>query len=124
MAQHAGEYEMSRMLWTSTYESTHDDQIKENAVEHLRSLHVDEDVTHLQEAVTRFGERTGRVPASMYELAAAEGWRGLPADPDGHPYKLDKEGRVLVEHPHDFAFITRGVPPGYKALPPKFHSKQ
>ena len=124
MAQHAGEYETARMLWRSTYESTHDDLIQQNAIEHLRCLRVDEDVTHLQDAVTRFGQRTGRLPASMYELAVAEGWRGFPADPDGHPYKLDREGRVLVEHPQDFPFIIKGVPPGYKALPPKFRSKK
>ena len=65
-------------------------------MEHLRALRVDEDVTHLQEAVTRFGERTGRLPASMAELAAAEHLPGIPVDPDGHPYKLTPEGRVEV----------------------------
>src|SRR5271170_3569653 len=55
MAQHAGEYETARMLWTATYQTTQDQQIKENAVEHLRALRVDEDVQRLQPAVTRFG---------------------------------------------------------------------
>ena len=35
MAQHAGEYQTARMLWSATYESTQDKQIKENAIEHL-----------------------------------------------------------------------------------------
>src|SRR5271156_3807291 len=73
MAQHAGAYETARMLWSATYQTAQDEQIKQNAVEHLRALRVDEDVQHLQEAVTRFGERTGRLPASMAELVAAEG---------------------------------------------------
>ncbi len=121
MAQHAGEYGTARMLWTATYQTTQDQQIKQNAVEHLRALRVDEEVQHLQEAVTRFGERTGRLPASMSELLAAEGLAGTPVDPDGHPYKLTPEGRVEVRVPDDFPFATKGLPPGYKTVP-KFHA--
>ena len=121
-AQHAGEFETSRTLWTGTLATTRDKQIRQNAIEHLRCLKVDEDVSTLQAAVTRFGQRTGRLPFSMHELAAAEGWRGLPVDPDGHPYHLDSEGRVLVAHPDDFPFATRGLPPNYKPIP-KFHDK-
>jgi hypothetical protein len=123
MAQHAGDYETARMLWSATYQTTEDQQIKQNAVEHLRALRVDEDVEHLQEAVTRFGERTGRLPASMTELMAAEGFAGTPVDPDGHPYILTPEGRIEVRVPDDFAFVTKGLPPGYKPQP-KFHSQQ
>jgi tetratricopeptide (TPR) repeat protein len=123
MAQHAGEYETARMLWSATYQTTQDKQIRDNAVEHLRALRVDEDVQHLQEAVTRFGERTGRLPLSMAELVAAEGLAGTPVDPDGHPYKLTPEGRVELRVPDDFAFATKGLPPGYKPQP-KFHSQQ
>jgi hypothetical protein len=123
MAQHAGEYETARMLWSATFQTTQDKQIKDNAVEHLRALRVDEDVKHLQEAVTRFGERTGRLPASMAELAAAEKLSGTPVDPDGHPYRLTSEGRVEIRVPDDFPFATRGLPPGYKP-PSKFHTLQ
>jgi tetratricopeptide (TPR) repeat protein len=121
MAQHAGEYETARMLWSATYQTTQDDQIKQNAVEHLRALRVDEDVQHLQEAVTRFGERTGRLPTSMSELVTAEDVGGIPVDPDGHSYKLTPEGRVELRVPDDFPFATNGLPPGYKAVP-KFHA--
>jgi tetratricopeptide (TPR) repeat protein len=123
MAQHAGEYETARMLWSTTYQTTQDAQIKENAVEHLRALRVDEDVKRLQEAVTRCGERTGRLPASMAELAAREGLAGTPVDPDGHPYKLTPEGRVEIRVPDDFPFATKGLPPGYKPAP-KYHQLQ
>jgi hypothetical protein len=123
MAQHAGEYQTARMLWSATYQTTQDQQIKDNALEHLRALRVDEDVAHLQQAVTRFGERTGRLPATIAELAAAEGLAGIPADPDGHPYKLTPEGRVEVRVPDDFPFATKGLPPGYKPGP-KSHPAQ
>ena len=117
MAEHAGEYQTARMLWSATYQTTQDQQIKDNALEHLRALRVDEDVERLQQAVTRFGQRTGHLPTSMSELVAAEGLAGTPADPDGHPYKLTPEGRVEVRVPDDFPFATKGLPPGYKPVP-------
>ncbi len=121
MAQHAGEYRTAEMLWSATYQTTQDQQIKQNAVDHLRALRVDQDVEHLQDAVTRFGERTGRLPASMAELAAAEGLAGTPVDPDGDPYRLTSEGRIEVREPDDFPFASKGLPPGYKPSP-KFHA--
>jgi tetratricopeptide (TPR) repeat protein len=123
MAQHAGEFETSRLLWSGTLATAREKQIRQNAIEHLRDLKVDEDVTQLQNAVTRFGQRTGRLPSSMQEVLAAEGIRGVPVDPDGNPYRLDSEGRVLVEHPDNFPFATKGFPPGYKPVP-KFHDQQ
>jgi tetratricopeptide (TPR) repeat protein len=114
MAQHAREYETARMLWSATYQTAQDKQIKENALDHLRALRVDEDVQHLQDAVTRFGVRTGRLPASMAELVAAEGLPGTPVDPDGHPYKLAPDGRIELRVPEDFPLATKGLPPGYK----------
>jgi hypothetical protein len=121
-AQHAGEFQTARMLWTATYQSSQDKQIRQNAVEHLRALKVDEDVTNLQSAVTAFGERTGRLPYSISELAAAEGLQGIPVDPDGNPYIMDHDGRILLENPDDFGFATKGLPPGFKPVP-KFHDQ-
>jgi tetratricopeptide (TPR) repeat protein len=121
MAQHAGEYQTARMLWSATYQTSQDELIKQNAIDHLRALRVEEDITHLQEAVTRFGERTGRLPASMAELLASMGLAQAPVDPDGHTYKLTPEGRVEVRIPDDFPFATKGMPPGYTPKP-KSHS--
>lgn len=124
MAEHAGDFATARMLWTATYQSSSESNIQQNAIEHLRSIQVDEDVSHLQEGVTRFGERTGRLPFSMGELASAEHLPGTPLDPDGNPYILTPEGRVMVDHPENFPFVTKGLPPGYKpSALPKFHTK-
>jgi hypothetical protein len=122
MAQHAGEYQTARMLWSATYQSSQDKLIKASALEHLRALRVDEDITHLQQGVTRFGERTGRLPASMGELLASMGLNRVPVDPDGHPYKMTAEGRIEVRVPDDFPFATKGLPPGYTP-PAKFHDQ-
>ena len=124
MAEHAGDVNTARMLWSATFETSHETNIRRNALEHLRSIQVDEDVSNLQAAVTRFGERTGRLPASISELAATEHLPGIPGDPDGNAYQLTPEGRILVQHAEDFPFITKGMPLGYKpSARPVFHTK-
>lgn len=124
MAEHAGEYTTARMLWSATLETSREKNIQENALDHLRAIQVDEDVTNLQAAVTRFGERTGRLPASMEELATAEHLPGVPVDPDGNPYEMTSEGRIQIQKPDDFPFVTKGLPPGYKpSALPRFHSQ-
>jgi hypothetical protein len=123
MAEHAGDFTTARMLWSATFETSADKNVRQNALEHLRSIRADEDVTALQAAVTRFSQRMGRLPSSMAELAAAERLPGIPADPDGDAYQLSPDGRVLVANPDNFLFITKGVPPGYKPSEMKFHSK-
>jgi hypothetical protein len=74
--------------------------------------------------VSRFIERAGRPPATLWELATAEHLPGIPVDPDGNPYEVTPDGRVQIEKPDDFPFVTKGLPPGYKPSgPPKFHTK-
>jgi len=123
-AQHAGDYLTARMLWSATFETSHEKDIRQNALEHLRAIQVDEDVARLQAAVTRFGERTGSLPSNIDELCAAERLPGVPSDPDGNAYTMDSAGRILVQNPDNFPFVSKGLPPGYKppALP-KFHTK-
>jgi tetratricopeptide (TPR) repeat protein len=125
MAEHAGELDTAKMLWIATYDSSHDKEIRNNAAEHLRGLKVEEDVSQLEAAVTNFGIRIGRLPVSMIELARAAGIPGIPVDPDGNPYQLTPEGRILVQHPENFPFISKGIPPGYEFKgKPKFHVEQ
>ena len=122
MAQHAGEFETARMLWTTTYETTKDKDIQRNAVDHLRALRVDEDVTQLEKLVSRYHERTGRLPGSIGDLVRGGLIGGAPVDPTGQPYKLMPDGRVEVRDPDSILYITKGTPPGYE--PPKPDSQQ
>ncbi|HTS04748.1 MAG TPA: tetratricopeptide repeat protein [Candidatus Eisenbacteria bacterium] len=121
-AQHAEEYSTARLLWSAAYQTSHEESIRRNAIEHLRAIQVDEDVNNLQNAVTRFVQANGRIPTSLWEVATAEHLAGIPVDPDGVPYELSIDGQVLVANPDDFPFITKGTPPGYKPGPPHFHS--
>jgi tetratricopeptide (TPR) repeat protein len=117
MAEHAGELETARMLWTATYQTTQNKDIRANAAAHLRALKVDDDVTHLEALVDQFRERTGRNPSSFAELQIPGLNGGSPADPLGDAYKLMPDGRVEVHNPDDFPFVLKGTPPGY--IPPK-----
>jgi len=118
MAQHAGEFDTARMLWFTTYQSTKEAQVRENAVQHLLALQVDEDVTQLEQVVEKYREKTGgRLPLSMGDLERAGFIHGTPADPKGHPYKLTPDGRIEVQNPENLYFITKGLPPG--AEPPQ-----
>ncbi len=124
MAQNAGKFETARMLWVTTYESTQDEQIRQNAAQHFQALRVDEDVTHLEEAVAKYREITGKAPVSMLDLEREGLLRGAPSDPTGHPYKLMPDGRIEVDDPELIPFITKGLPPGMESPQPKPAVKQ
>lgn len=113
MAEHGGELETARMLWTATYQTTHDDSVKANAASHLRALMVDDEVTELERLVGIYRRRTGRTPSSFAEMAAAGLLRGTPGDPLGNPYRLAPDGKVEVTDPDDLPFIEKGLPEGY-----------
>ena len=120
MAEHGGEIEMARMMWTTAYQSTKDRSIQANALAHLRALRVDEDVTLLEKLVSRYKASTGHLPSSFYDLQSAGFLRAMPVDPLGHTYKLMADGSVEVRAPDDLPFIEKGTPPGYIAPPPRF----
>jgi tetratricopeptide (TPR) repeat protein len=119
MAQHAGEFQTARMLWTTTYETSTDKDIQRNAVDHLRALRVDEDVTQLEKLVSLYRERAGRLPRSPVDLIKAGLIGGVPLDPTGQPYKFTAEGRVEVRDPERILYITKGLPPGVEPPQPK-----
>jgi tetratricopeptide (TPR) repeat protein len=121
MAQHAGEIQTSRMLWQTAYATTQDPMVRNNATAHLRALQVDEDITGLEKLVAAYREKTGRLPSSMNALIGAGLLQGVPADPNGKPYKLMPDGRIELRNPEDFSFVEKGLPPGYVPGPPKFH---
>ncbi len=120
MAQHGGELRMAQMMWSTTYQSTQDRDVRANAATHLRALQVGEDVTNLENLVAAYRTKTGHLPASFSDLQALGTLREIPVDPLGHTYKLTSDGRVEVRTPDDFPFLTKGTPPGYVAPSPKF----
>jgi tetratricopeptide (TPR) repeat protein len=120
MAEHGGELRMAQMMWVTAYQSSGDEDVRANAVTHLRALQVDEDVTNLEGMVSLYRQHTGRLPSSFSDLQAAGLLKEIPVDPLGHTYKLTPDGRVEVRDPDKLPFITKGIPPGYTPPPPKF----
>jgi tetratricopeptide (TPR) repeat protein len=114
MAEHGGETQTARMLWSATYQTTHDDRVKANAAAHLRALQVDQDVADLEHVVEIYRQRTGRLPASFGEMMTAGLLRGIPADPLGKPYRLTSDGSVVVSDPEDLPFVENGLPADYR----------
>lgn len=117
MAERAGELETARMMWTTAYNTTHDKNIRANAVAHLNAIQVDEDVTQLEKLVAQYRDNMGHLPASLSDLVRARMLPGIPVDPLGHAYKLTVDGRIEVRVPDDLPFLQKGTPPGY--VPPR-----
>ena len=116
MAEHGGDVETARMMWTATYQTTHDKQIRANAAAHLLAVQADQDVTELERLIQNYLQKRGHLPASFAEMLAAGYLRGVPSDPLGNPYKLTADGHVLLRDPDDLPFVEKGLPPGY--VPP------
>jgi hypothetical protein len=117
MAEHAGEIKTARLLWTTTYQTSQDPDVRANAVAHLRALQVDEDVTNLENLISQYHQQNGQFPKSFADLEAAGLLRRTPVDPLGHAYKLMPDGQVEVREPDDLPFIQKGIPRDY--TPPK-----
>ncbi|MGH9498213.1 MAG: hypothetical protein ACRD3L_03650 [Terriglobales bacterium] len=120
MAQHGGELRMAQMMWSTTFQSSEDRNVRANAATHLRALQVEQDVTDLEKLVADYRAKTGRLPASFTDLQSAGLLHEIPVDPFGHTYKLAADGQVEERTPDDFPFLTKGTPPGYVAPPPRF----
>ncbi|HMK28167.1 MAG TPA: hypothetical protein VK473_00680 [Terriglobales bacterium] len=114
MAQHGGDLETARLMWQTALDSSDDPSIRYNAFKHLQALRVDEDVPRLEALVRAYQEKTGHLPTGFDELVAAGWLRGLPADPAGHPYRLLRDGKVVVQDPKELPFIKQGLPPDYQ----------
>lgn len=109
MSQHAGDLQTARLLWSSLYQTTENDEIRVNAAKHLRALQVDEEVSLLEKRTEVFRDRTGRWPANWGEMVAAGYLRGVPVDPTRKFYRLAPGGRIFLQDPEDFPFITQGL---------------
>lgn len=116
MAEHGGDLATARMMWTATYQTSHDKLIRANAAAHLRALQVDDDVTVLERLVEVYRQRTGHSPANFAEMVSAGLLTNVPLDPLGRPYHLEN-GRVTVSDPEDLPFIEKGLPEGYVPSP-------
>ena len=89
--------ETSAFLWNDIYTTTTDPQMKENAATHLQLLKSDEDCKAIDAVSTDFEKKNSRKPSSIQELVSAGMLKGVPADPTGHSYVLDGDGKAQLD---------------------------
>jgi len=114
MAERANDPQTALNLWTKLYETTSDEMVKQNALQHIEGLRTDLDVLELERRVRIYQERTGRLPTTWYEMMHQGLLGQVPLDPTDKPYKLMADGTVQVEDPDSLPFITQGLPPGWR----------
>ncbi len=122
IAQEGRTRDTSRFLWQQILESTQDPYIRKNAQEHLEALRAEEDADRLQSLVQEFQRRTGRLPASTREMAAAGLLPGIPVDPAGYPYRVGRDGRIYLDRSSPIASTIvqkEGAAPPLTVPPPR-----
>src|SRR3954470_13358561 len=88
LAQHAGEHQTAKYLWTNILNSTQDQTVRNNAKSRLLALEIDEVAVQLQERVDTYTRQMGHPPRDFQQMVA-EGWlRGIPRDPKGKPFEI------------------------------------
>ena len=85
-----GSRESSRMLWTQLRDATDIEWIRTAAAHRLRQLDAMDAIDELNRITASFTARHGRPPRDWEEIAAERRWRGIPADPSGMPFALDR----------------------------------
>ncbi|MBI4482347.1 MAG: hypothetical protein HY652_05590 [Acidobacteria bacterium] len=94
-----GAIETAKYLWQKQHEEARNEQLKQNAYNHLLSIRVDEDIWTLEFLVERFQQRFTRKPESLQEMIGAGLLRGLPQDPGGFPYRYDAATGQISQAP-------------------------
>jgi hypothetical protein len=102
----AGNFELTRELWTGVYQDQPNPKVKDIARKELLKL-VGQELAAQQAAADSFAGQVGRAPTSLEELVAQRYLEQLPQEPFGGRYGL-RSGKVednLVEYMH--AIIPR-----------------
>jgi len=94
-----GNRQTARFLWQEIYETSENQQMKENAKENLLKLTAEEEIETLQALVDKVESKTGREVRSLAELVPLGFFQKVPVDPKGFSYVLDpKTGQVGLSH--------------------------
>lgn len=91
-----GDRETARILWKAIFNLAETGQMRGNAEIHLQQLDALDEIDALIELAKQFQDQTGRFPGSWEEVVAAGLLPGIPVDPTGVPYALER-GDETVE---------------------------
>ncbi len=94
IAERGDTRQTSRLLWTEIFQSAQESNLRENAKTHLMLLKTDDDKEQLNQLLGEYAKKLGRPAENFSDLVNAGMLRGLPVDPDGFPYIVEKTGHV------------------------------
>ncbi len=84
--------------WQEIYKTSNDERIKKIASNHLYKVKSAMDIREIEEAVRKYQQKFGRLPANLPQLVQAGIMASLPKDLDGNEYFYDPEtGEVKSE---------------------------
>jgi tetratricopeptide (TPR) repeat protein len=96
MASKADAVETSKMIWSEIYNSSTNDSVRNNALQHLEGLQALEDIRQLDEIAEKYKSVYGHYPATGEDLVRAGVLQKIPADPTGVPYVYSEDGKASV----------------------------
>ncbi len=88
MLTRGGDRQASRAMWVQIAQSGDSEWLQKTSQIRLLQLDALDQIDALQPVLAAFSSRTGRMPRSWEEIAAAGLTRGIPLDPSGTPYRL------------------------------------
>jgi hypothetical protein len=83
-------------MWQSIKESAEIDWLKNDAQRRLTQFDALDQIDQLQMLVDRASASFGVPVTNWIPLVRGRWLPGLPADPSGTPYQIDRHGRVIV----------------------------
>ena len=93
---HGGDLETSRQLWLQIYQHPGNNQVRQNAEEHLAALDASIAIGKLDSLLALFRAREGHAAASFRELVAQRYLSGVPLDPTGVPFAIGSDGQAKL----------------------------
>lgn len=91
-----GNRDSSRRLWTEVLSSADAAWLKDQARFRLSQLDAMDQIAALEGVVKLYQQRTGSPAASWFDLNRAGFLRGIPIDPERHPYQLDPSSGAVT----------------------------
>lgn len=96
VASKGGDPKTSELLWTEIYKSAENEQMRQNALDHLAALRAHEEINALNRLLQRYRAVKGKAAQSIPDLIAAGLLPRLPIDPSGVPYIVGPDGDAAL----------------------------
>jgi len=95
-----GAMETARSLWQRQYQQSNRADVRDNALNHLRSIQVAEDLWTLEYLIQKYLKKRGILPWKLEDLVREGLAQRIPLDPLGMPYQYLPEKAEVRLDPH------------------------